>query len=1068
MERQYAFLFELTLPIQAQAYTNFISLVRAGFFPEFLIEVAAMGFIHLHVHSHYSLLDGASSPDSLLEKTKALEMPALALTDHNRLTGAIRFCAKARVLGIKPIVGAEIDLEGGYHLTLLCKNRRGYSNLCRLLTGAHLANRGSPPVASKEMLGKFHDGLIALSGCRKGELSVLIEKGEIEQAKQMADFYREVYGEDFFVELIRYPSRDRMSGRYGLASFAGKENIPIVAANNVHYAEMEGYKVKELLNAIDRNIPVSQLQGCRTVEQYLKSPREMIKLFRDLPEAIAMTEDIASRCNLELETGKLHFPRFDIPEGETEYGYLSKIARAGALRKYGSISPKIRCRLEHELETIRKLGFCGYFLVVWDIVRRAKMRGIRCQARGSAVDSLVVYALDISNIDPIEHNLLFERFMHPLRHEPPDIDLDIDRRRREEVRDYVYQKYGTDNVACVGTINTYMARGAIRDVGKALQIPREIIEEACKGIHYLSASQLLEYVDSRPELKKSGIYRRPELAEFFKLCAAIDGFPKHMSVHLGGLLIGDGRLSDMVPLEWSSGGDIISQYDKDDIEKIGIVKMDLLSLPTMTVIEDSLAEIKKNRGISIDLDKIPKNDPEAFAMLRDGKSIGTFQLESPAQREMAGRLLPDRFEDIVVSISLVRPGPLKSNMDKTYLLRRHGKERVTYLHPELKKALGETLGVILYQEQVLEVAHDLAGMSYAEADGFRRAMTHDRTKEEMEKMRDSFISGATRNGVSRSIAREVFEQMAAFAAYGFCKAHAAAYAELAYQTLWLKCHYPAEFTAALLSNQPMGYYPPRVLVADARRLGVKIMPLDINKSSGNYTVEDGAIRVSLRQLKGMSEKALESILSERAKGEFISSKDFALRTNTGQPIMENLIKVGAFDSFAARDELLLELPGLMNLKRKIWKGTRPLFEDIVPELSMMPVVTRNNGKAKMLVERDLLSLDLSAHPLDFFTSDDEFTRMKDLRSINTGKTVKIAGSVIRYQTPPTRNGNRVVYVIMEDGSGIADVTVFSDVQEKCGQVLFREGWLVVKGKVQRRGPKALSIIAEELSPLSVC
>ncbi|GAH94501.1 unnamed protein product, partial [marine sediment metagenome] len=414
----------------------------------------------------------------------------------------------------------------------------------------------------------------------------------------------------------------------------------------------------------------------------------------------------------------------------------------------------------------------------------------------------------------------------------------------------------------VGTINTYMARGAIRDAGKALQLPQGVIEQACNGIHHLSVSSLLEYAGSRPELKKSGIYKKPELAEFFRLCAAIDGFPRHMSVHLGGLVIGNGRLADMVPLEWSGGGDIISQYDKDDVERLGIVKMDLLALPTLTVIEDTLSSIKKNHGVDIDLGKIDRNDPEAFAMLRDGRSIGTFQLESPAQREMAGRLLPNRFEDIIISISLVRPGPLKSSMDKVYLPRRHGKEPVTYLHHRLKNALGETLGVILYQEQVLKVAHDLAGMSYADADGFRRAMTHDRAEEEMEKMRDSFISSASRNGVSRVIAGKVFEQLAAFAAYGFCKAHAAAYAELAYQTLWLKCHYPAEFMAAVLSNQPMGYYPSRVLVADARRSGVSILPLDVNCSSGSYTVENGAIRVSLRQLKGMSEEALESILSE--------------------------------------------------------------------------------------------------------------------------------------------------------------------------------------------------------------
>jgi error-prone DNA polymerase len=1025
-----------------------------------------MVFIHLHVHSEYSFLDGASSLDRLLEKAKALGMSAMALTDHNRLTGAIRFYEKAKALGIRPIIGAEIDLEGGYHLTLLCRDKRGYSNLCRLLTEAHLTNRGEPPVTTKEMLAKYSPGLVALSGCRKGELPVLIERGKAELARKAAYFYRETFGDDFFVELVRHPNKDGMSGSYRLAALAEEAGVPVVATNNVHYAEMEDYKVKELLNAMDRNIPVSQLKGYRTVEQYLKSPREMMKLFKDLPGAVEMTGEIASRCNLELEIGKLHFPRFDIPQGETDFSYLSKLALAGALRKYGSITPKVRNRLEQELGTIRKLGFCGYFLVVWDIVRWAGERGIRCQARGSAVDSLVVYTLDISPVDPIQYDLLFERFMHPLRHEPPDIDLDIDRRRRDEVRDYINQRYGAENVACVGTINTYMARGAIRDAGKALQLPLEIIEEASKGIHYLSASRLLESADSLPELKKSKIYKRPELKRFFELCAAIDGFPKHLSVHLGGLLIGDGRLADLVPLEWASGGDIISQYDKDDVEKLGIVKMDLLALPTLTVIEDTLANIKKGHGLDIDLDKIPRNDPKAFATLRDGRTIGTFQLESPAQREMAGRLLPNRFEDIIVSISLVRPGPLKSSMDKVYLPRRHGREPVAYLHPKLRNALGETLGVVLYQEQVLKVAHDLAGMSYAEADGFRRAMTHDRTEEEMEKMRYSFVSGAARNGVSKKIAEKVFEQLAAFAAYGFCEAHAAAYAILAYQTLWLKCHYPAEFLAAVLSNQPMGYYPPRVLVADAARFGVKILPPDINRSFNNYTVEDGAIRVSLKQLKGMSAEALESILSERAKAEFTSLRDFVLRTNTSQPIVENLVKVGAFDSLGSRRELLMHIPVLINLRHKIGKGVRPLFEDVNSARGLMGETVCEGRKARMLVERELLSLDLSAHPLDFCFLDNGFTRMKDLPLVATGRSVKIAGSVIRYQTPPTRNGNRVVYVIMEDGTGVADVTVFGDVQEKCGQVLFREGWLIVTGKIQRRGPKSLSIIADELSLLA--
>ena len=1024
-----------------------------------------MNFIHLHVHSYYSFLDGASSPAKLLEKAGLLGMSSLALTDHNRLTGAIRFYDKARAAGIKPIIGAEVDLDGGYHLTLLCKDRDGYRNLCHLLTKAHLLHRGEKPTVTHQMLLDAHKGLIALSGCRKGEIPFLLERGEVDKAKMSADFYRDLFGGDFFIELVRYPSRENAPTEFKLVDFAREQRLPTVATNNVHYAEVCDYRIKELLNAIGSILPVSHVPEPRTMEQYLKSPMEMAQLFRDVPEALRNTVEIADRCNLELELGKPHFPKFSLPESETDYGCLRKTAYDGILRKYNQITPEIRERLERELNTIETLGFCSYFLVVWDIVRWAKKENIRCLARGSAVDSLVVYALDISNVDPIKYDLLFERFMHPLRNEPPDIDLDIDRQRRDDVRDYIYRKYGQQNVACVATINTYMARGAIRDAGKALGIPQEIIDGACKGIHYLSATGLMENAETRPELKHNDIYRRPELKQFFELCTAIDGFPKHLSVHLGGLLIGEDNLSDTVPLEWSSGGDIISQYDKDDVERLGIVKMDILALPTLTVIEDAVASIKQNRGIDIDIDSIPRNDAQSFAMLRDGKTVGTFQLESPAQREMAGRLLPKSFEDIIVSISLVRPGPLKSNMDKTYLARRHGKESVTYLHPRLKKALGESLGVILYQEQVLKVAHDLAGMTYAEADGFRRAMTHDRTAEEMEKMRESFITCALKNGVGREIAEEVFEQLAAFAAYGFCKAHAVAYAIVAYQTLWLKCHYPADYMAAVLSNQPMGYYPSRVLIADARRSGVEVLPLDINHSSDRFTVENGAIRVGFNQLKGMDGKGIQSILSERARDKFSSLQDCVLRTELSRPVVENLVKAGAFDAFGSRAELLSLVTGLVEIRPEAARAGKRLIEDA--EECLLPVKVQIGDKiTNLLAERELLSLDLSAHPLDFFPMDAGIIRMKDLRSQPTGRMVKIVGSVIRYQTPPTRNGKRVVYIIMEDGTGIADVTVFSDVQEKCGEVLFREGWLAVEGKIQRRGPKALSIIANKLLPIS--
>lgn len=1034
-----------------------------------------MSFVHLHVHSYYSFHDGAAALSTLIEKASHFAMPALALTDHNRLTGAIRFYDLAKKSGVKPIIGAEIDMDGSYHLTLLCKDIRGYASLCHLLTAMHCGKGNGKPAATREMLRRHNEGLIALSGCRRGEIPFLLSKNERERAACAAAFYREVFGNDFFIELTRYPSRQGTPLCYVLSSFAHEQGIPAVATNNVHYAELKDYRIRELLNAIGMLTPVTRLPGPRTVEQYFKSPAEMERLFSDFPGATAMSLEIASRCNLELGLGRPHFPRFDLPAGDTPPRFLRSLAYEGGLRRYGKLTPAMSGRLDMELETIERLGFCSYFLVVWDIVRWARAQGIRLQARGSAVDSMVVYALDISTADPVHYDLLFERFMHPLRNEPPDIDLDIDRRRRNEVRDYVCRKYGAENVSCVATISTYMARGAIRDVGKAMQVPQDTIEEACKGIHWLSASRLLEKAGTLPELRDRSVYKRPELREFFNLCAAIDGFPRHLSVHLGGLLIGEGRLSDLVPLEPSSGGDIISQYDKDDIERLGLVKMDLLSLPTITVIEEATRSIKESHGLEIDIDSIPRDDPAAFDMLRNGRTIGVFQLESPAQREMAGRLLPRNFNDIIVSLSLVRPGPLKTSMDRVYLARRHGQEPVNHAHPNLEKALDETLGVILYQEQVLRVAHDLAGMSYAEADGFRRAMTHDRTSSEMEKMRMSFINCAMTNGVKRNVAEEVFEHLAAFAAYGFCKAHAAAYAILSYQTLWLKCHYPAEFMAAVLSNQPMGYYPPRVLIADARRCGITVLPPDVNRSLGRYTVENGSIRVGLSQVKGITEETISSIINERKTGPFISLSDFVLRVEAGQTILENLIKVGALDAIGSRKDMLAELPAILHFKRKKGDEASGLFSDnpaapTTATAGQPPAGYNLNEsiqvkKQRLIDERELLSLDLTAHPLDFCNLGNGYTRMGDLSPLPAGQPVRIAGSVIRYQTPPTRTGKRVVYIIMEDGTGVADVTVFSDVQEKCGRYLFRSGWLEVKGKIQRRGPKSLSIIADEVKPL---
>jgi len=775
-------------------------------------------FVHLHVHSPYSFLDGASPVERLLQRAKGLGMTAMALTDHNCLTGAVRFYDKAREMSIKPIIGAEVDVEG-YHLTLLSQDLNGYSNLCHLLSEAHLSRPVNRPMATRDMLAKYSDGLIALSGCSRGEVPSLVAKGQSAKAREVIDFYKGIYPGRFYIELVYHPSSTGKHLVHRLVDLARETSTSVVATNDVHYAEMEEYAAHELLTAIRLIVPVDQMPEPRTVEHYLKSPAEMASLFRDVPEAINNTLDIAEQCNLDLPLGVPKFPTFQVPEGHSPQSYLKELASEGAAQVYGHIVDIISERLEHELRVISLLGFETYFLVVWDIARFAREKGIRFQCRGSAVNSLVVRCLGISNVDPLEHDLLFERFMHEGRREMPDIDIDFQRRRRDEVRDYIAGKYGRENVAAVATINTFLARSAIRETAKALKMAEDDVKELQQGVRWQSVRDIVERSDTLPELKTNKALHSQEFGDFLKLCASLDGLPRHLSVHLGGLVIGTGDVTDWVPLQRTTGGDVIAQYDKDDIERLGLIKMDILTVPTLDVIEDTVAEVKRTRGVEIDIDSIPRDDPKAFEMHREGDTIGCFQVESPAQREMAGRLLPDCFDDLILLLALVRPGPMKSRMHEKYLKVRHGEAPLTYMYNRLEPVLKETLGQLVYQEQVLKIAHELAGMSYSEADGLRRAMTHDRSKEEMEKMHHSFVSRCVSNRVSKSNAEQAWDEIAAFAAYGFPKGHAASYAVPAYQTLWLKRYYLPEFLVSVINNQPMGYYPTRTLVQYAKWKG---------------------------------------------------------------------------------------------------------------------------------------------------------------------------------------------------------------------------------------------------------
>lgn len=1111
------------------------------------------GFVHLHVHSVFSYRDGAAPVGRLVEKAWELNMEALALTDHNTLSGAVRFYGECQKAGIRPIIGAEIDMacqakfvmeNGCCHLLLLCRNLGGYSNLCRLLTEAHLSHRDENPVATRDMLAKYSAGLIAISPvCGNGEIASLLARGDEKGAAETASFYRQLFPDSFYIELVHYPSPSPPRYLRSLVQFAEEQGLPVVATNNVHYVEMKDYALKELRQAIYRIIPVEALVEeatcswrdesyahpansgqARTVEEYLKPAWEMEALFREVPRAFKAAAGVAEQCRLDLPLGKPKFPPFHLLEevkggaqaGQTQAGHLCHdekdkalgflwhLAREGAQSLYLDVPQRRKAeeRLEREMEVIGKLGFETYFLVAWDIARFACEKGIRFHVRGSAVNSLVVHCLGISAVDPLEHDLLFERFMHLGRREMPDIDWDFQRTRRDEVRDHIQRKYGKENVAAVATISTYRARGVAREVGKALGMPQRFIEEVLQGVRWQSFSSILEGLEkgeAPPEIKANKAlsqafpYRvgarlpRPyggdaRVKTFLRLCAALDGFPCHLSVHLGGLVIGPAGngLTSLTLLQWTTGGDIISQYDKDDIEKLGLIKMDIIPMPTLDVIEDSVTEIKRNRGVKVDIEAIPRDDPAVFAMHRRSETIGTFQVESPAQREMASRLRPDKYEDLILLLALVRPGPMKSRMHEHYLRRRYGLEPVTYPHPSLEKVLKETLGQIVYREQVLQVAHELAGLSYEEADGLRRAMTHERTAEEMGKMREIFVYSAVSRGVSEEVALQVWKQVSEFASYGFPKGHAVAYARVAYQTLWLKRHYPAEFLAAALSNQPMGYYPPRVLLMEARARGLRTLSPDVNRSCSHYSAEGDAIRIGLAQVKSMTGETMRSILAEREKGDFSSLEDFVRHVEAPCPAVENLIRAGAFSSVSAghsRTGMLRSLPTLLDSKRKGWSTVYSLLPTSYSLLSAIYREGKGKGelRERMKMEMESLGFSLESHPLDVIgerLKAKGITRLKDLSLEKDGEKVRLAGAVVRYQSPPVRGDcNPMVFLCLEDGTGVISVAVFRDVQEKSGAVLFQEEWVVVEGTAGRRplaspfSSAGLSVTATALFPL---
>lgn len=1029
-----------------------------------------MDFVHLHVHSPFSFLDGGSSLADLVGQAAALGQPALAITDHNGLSGAVAFHRQATAAGIKPILGAEVTMAGGYHLTVLAPDRAGYAALCRLLTGAHLSSPRGEPQATYAQLAEEAEQLLVLSGCRRGEIPGAILAGDYGRAYHAARRLRGLLGPDrFYLELegCALPGTRALNG--ALTELGDRLGIPLTITANAHYASKEAFPVHDLLTCVRTLTRLDEVHPDRRLnaENWLRPAADMGRLALGRRDALANTVAIAERCAAKpLPGGEPRLPAFiDLPPGTSADAYLRELVRAGARWRYGKITRRVADRLEHELDVILKLGYADYFLLVWDVARHARGLGIRLGGRGSAADSAVSYCLGLTEVDAIGRGLLFERFLSLERAQKPDIDLDFDARRRDEVSAYVYAKYGEGRVATVCTYNTFQARSALRDFGKALGVPAADLDRLAKRFPHLRADAIPAALERYPELRQGGLPLE-RYQGLFQACAAVAGFPRFLGTHLGGLVICRDPLTSLTPLQQAAKGVTITQFDKADIEELGLVKLDLLCLRTLSAVSDTLEGLAGD-GTPIDYDTLSLADRPTFARLNSGETIGVFQLESPAQRSLQAVLGAEHMEDVIASVALIRPGPIKGNMVSPFIARRKGEEPVTHLHPKLAPILGKTYGVVLFQEQVIEVAMAVAGFTPGDADRLRRVMTHGRSQREMDAIGEEFVERAAARGVKREVAVDIFAMLAGYASYGFCEAHAAAFATTAYKTAYLVEHHPAHFFAAILSSQPMGYYPPNTICTEARRRGVAILPLDINRSQVAFSVEQAGdrqgIRVGLKAVKGLGPEPAAAVVAEReAAGPFTSLADCCRRLpSLSRDALTALIMGGAFDRVATNRRFLLwRLDDCIGRR-----GGGGLLEQEEPAPG--PDFPDFPEAEQFLQEYDSLGLQVRRHAMAYLRprlAERGWVTSADLKRVPAGRRVTVAGLVIRPHRPPTRSGRTVVFFSLEDEFGLTDVTMFEHTYQAYGQRIFTSPRppLAVTGLVQRRG-RGVSVLAEEVA-----
>jgi len=1037
------------------------------------------GFVHLHNHSEYSLLDGACRVKGLVSQAAELGMPAVAITDHGVLYGVIDFYREAKKHGIKPIIGCEVYVaprsrldkevrvdDNQYHLILLCKNETGYKNLVKLVSRAFIEGFYYKPRIDHELLENHHEGLIALSACVAGEIPQLILNGQLDAARAMALSYQKIFGADnFYLELQDHGMEAEKIVCRELLKISQATGIPLVATNDLHYLRREDAPIHDVLLCIQTGKTVQDEDRMRFPgsEFYMKSEAEMRELFADFPQALDNSLHIAEVCNLDFHFGDFHLPYFNIPAGYDPETYLDKLAWEKFKQRYPASEDKITERFKYELQMIKQMGFAEYFLIVQDLVNWARQNQVPVgPGRGSAAGSLVSYVLGITNIDPLKYDLLFERFLNPERVSMPDIDIDFCFEKRDQVINYIVERYGADRVAQIITFGTMAARAAIRDVGRALHVPYGEVDKIAKLIPAELGVTLDRALEIAPDLIE--LYQNNyDARKIIDLARAIEGMPRHASIHAAGVVIGREDLSTIIPLQKTADGHIITQFAKETVEDIGLLKMDILGLRTLTVIDRALAIIKKTRQVEVDIDHLALDAPEVYKLLQDKNTIGVFQLESDGLRRILGEMQPSRFEDLIAIIALYRPGPLGSGMVEDFINRKHGRQRIEYIDPRLKDILQETYGVVLYQEQVMRIASDLAGFSMGEADVLRRAMGKKKVKELMDQ-RDKFIAGAVQNNISAENATRLFDIMESFAGYGFNKSHSAAYALITYQTAYLKTFFPEEYMCAFLSSVIDNQERVVFYIKECKKMGIDILPPDINESFENFTVGGGRIRFGLGAIKSVGINAVKSIVQTRKQKKFTSLFDFCQRVDLSQinkRVMENLIVAGCFDSLQiTRKQALSIMDECMELAGQIKQNENSqqisLFGDsreLMVEEPRSKIKGEMDSRELLSREKEVLGFYVTENPLDQYRDMIALIISAELAELEKDTHegyVRVAGLASELSKKVSRKGEPYARFVLEDLSGRMEMMIFPSAYQKTIHKIEPDQLLVVEGFIDRR------------------